>query len=130
RGYNNYAWFAALDRDSVFFVTRMKDNTDYGVVDAAPCPRAAPSGATRSSFSTNWPAKADPICSCVASRSGTRKRTLVFLTNHRSFAASTIAAIYQSRWQIELFFKALKQNLRIKTFVGTSPNALQIQIWT
>ncbi|SRR5581483_8627313 len=98
--------------------------------NAAPCPRAAPSGATRSSFSTNWPAKADPICSCVASRSGTRKRTLVFLTNHRSFAASTIAAIYQSRWQIELFFKALKQNLRIKTFVGTSPNALQIQIWT
>ena len=58
------------------------------------------------------------------------KRTLVFLTNHRGFAASTIAAIYRQRWQIELFFKALKQNLRIKTFVGTSPNALQIQIWT
>ena len=54
----------------------------------------------------------------------------MFLTNHRGFAASTIAAIYRQRWQIELFFKALKQNLRIKTFVGTSPNALQIQIWT
>jgi len=54
----------------------------------------------------------------------------VFLTNHRGFAASTIAAIYRQRWQIELFFKALKQNLRIKTFVGTSSNALQIQIWT
>jgi IS4 transposase len=54
----------------------------------------------------------------------------VFLTNHRGFAASTIAAVYRQRWQIELFFKALKQNLRIKTFVGTSPNALQIQIWT
>src|SRR5207245_10940669 len=51
-------------------------------------------------------------------------------TNHRGFAASTIAAIYRQRWQIELFFKALKQNLRIKTFVGTSSNALQIQIWT
>jgi IS4 transposase len=58
------------------------------------------------------------------------QRTLVFLTNHRHFAASTIARIYKSRWQIELFFKALKQNLRIKTFVGTSPNALQTQIWT
>ena len=54
----------------------------------------------------------------------------MFLTNHRRFAASTIAAIYHQRWQIELFFKALKQNLRIKTFVGTSANALQIQIWT
>jgi hypothetical protein len=60
----------------------------------------------------------------------TQQRTLVFLTNHRGFAASTIAAIYRQRWQIELFFKALKQNLRIKTFVGTSSNALQIQIWT
>jgi IS4 transposase len=60
----------------------------------------------------------------------TQQRTLVFLTNHRGFAASTIAAVYRQRWQIELFFKALKQNLRIKTFVGTSPNALQIQIWT
>ena len=54
----------------------------------------------------------------------------MFLTNHRGFAASTIAAVYRQRWQIELFFKALKQNLRIKTFVGTSSNALQIQIWT
>jgi Transposase DDE domain len=55
---------------------------------------------------------------------------VVFLTNYRGFAASTIAVVYRQRWQIELFFKALKQNLRIKTFVGTSPNALQIQIWT
>lgn len=60
----------------------------------------------------------------------TQQRTLVFLTHHRHFAASTIAAIYHQRWQIELFFKALKQNLRIKTFVGTSANALQIQVWT
>ena len=59
-----------------------------------------------------------------------QQRTLVFLTNHRHFAASTIAAIYRQRWQIELFFKALKQNLRIKTFVGTSSNALQVQVWT
>ena len=52
------------------------------------------------------------------------------LTNHLEFAASTIAAIYRERWQIELFFKALKQNLKIKTFVGTSANAVRIQIWT
>jgi len=55
---------------------------------------------------------------------------LVFLTNHLTFGATTIAAIYKDRWQIELFFKALKQNLKIKTFVGTSANALKVQVWT
>ncbi|MDH3772296.1 MAG: transposase [Nitrospirota bacterium] len=55
---------------------------------------------------------------------------LVFLTNHHGLGASTIAAIYKDRWQIELFFKALKQNLKIKTFVGTSANAVKTQIWT
>ena len=55
---------------------------------------------------------------------------LVFLTNHLDFGATTIAAIYKDRWQIELFFKALKQNLKIKTFVGTSANAVKTQIWT
>ncbi len=57
-------------------------------------------------------------------------RELVFLTNHMGFAASTVAAIYKKRWQIELFFKALKQNLHVKTFVGTSENAVKTQIWT
>ncbi len=52
------------------------------------------------------------------------------MTNHLDFGATTIAAIYKERWQIELFFKALKQNLRVKTFVGTSANALKTQIWT
>lgn len=54
----------------------------------------------------------------------------MLLSNHLDFGATTIAAIYKDRWQIELFFKALKQNLRVKTFVGTSANALKIQIWT
>jgi len=55
---------------------------------------------------------------------------LVLLTNHLQFGATTIADIYKDRWQIEVFFKALKQNLKIKSFVGTSPNAIYIQIWT
>ncbi len=54
---------------------------------------------------------------------------LVFLTNHLTLAAATIAAVYKQRWQIELFFKALKQSLRVKTFVGTSANALKTQLW-
>jgi IS4 transposase len=59
-----------------------------------------------------------------------KNETLVFLTNQLTFGATTIGAIYKDRWQIELFFKALKQNLKIKTFVGTSANALKVQIWT
>ena len=59
-----------------------------------------------------------------------QKRELAFLTNHMGFAASTVAAIYKERWQVELFFKALKQNLKVKTFVGTSENAVRTQIWT
>ena len=58
------------------------------------------------------------------------EQEIVLLTNHLKFGANTLSAIYKDRWEIELFFKALKQNLKIKTFVGTSENALYIQIWT
>ncbi len=58
------------------------------------------------------------------------ERRITLLASHLDFGASTISAIYKDRWQIELFFKAIKQNLKIKTFVGTSENALLIQIWT
>ena len=132
RGYADYDWFASLHAEGVFFVTRMKDNADYGVVERRPVPEH---GAVR---------RDEIIFLYKAARRGNRdlflrrievwdedqQRGIVFLTNHRAFAASTIAAIYRQRWQIELFFKALKQNLRIRTFVGTSSNALQIQIWT
>jgi len=59
-----------------------------------------------------------------------KEEEIVLITNHLRFGANTIAAIYKDRWQIEIFFKALKQNLKVKTFVGTSENALFIQIWT
>jgi hypothetical protein len=59
-----------------------------------------------------------------------KKETITLLTNHLTFGSTTIAAIYKDRWQIEIFFKTIKQNLRVKTFVGTSPNALKTQIWT
>jgi len=57
-------------------------------------------------------------------------QVIVIVTNHPSFGSTTIASIYRDRWQIEIFFKTIKQNLRIKTFVGTSSNAVMIQIWT
>jgi hypothetical protein len=59
-----------------------------------------------------------------------KQTTLVFLTNHRGFGATTIAAIYKDRWKVGLFFKAITQNLKIKTFLGTSANAVHMQIWT
>jgi IS4 transposase len=57
-------------------------------------------------------------------------KTIVLITNNVKLEASTLAQVYQDRWEIEVFFRALKQNLRIKTFVGTSANAVHIQIWT
>ena len=59
-----------------------------------------------------------------------KQESIVFLTNLLAFGATTIAAIYKDRWQVELFFKAIKQNLKIKTFVGTSANAVKTQVWT
>jgi IS4 transposase len=58
------------------------------------------------------------------------EQVIVLLTNHLEFGATMNAAIYKDRWQIEIFFKTIKQNLKIKTFVGTSANALLIQMWT
>jgi hypothetical protein len=132
RGYADYDWFASLDADGVFFVTRMKDNADYGVVERRP---VSEHGAVRRDeviflYKAAHTGNYDLFLRRIEVWDEEQQRGVVFLTNHRGFAASTIAAVYRRRWQIELFFKALKQNLRIKTFVGTSPNALQIQIWT
>jgi hypothetical protein len=132
RGYADYDWFASLDADGVFFVTRMKDNADYGVVECRPVPEH---GAVRRDqiiflYKAARRGNYDLFLRRIEVWDEEQQRSVVFLTNHRGFAASTIAAIYRQRWQIELFFKALKQNLRIRTFVGTSCNALQIQIWT
>ena len=59
-----------------------------------------------------------------------KQRSFTFLTNQFEFAATTISAIYKDRWKVELFFKAIKQNLKIKTFLGTNANAVKTQIWT
>ena len=78
--------------------------------------------------------KAQKDCPCLLRRvvvwDAVNEREIVLLTNLLEFGSTTIAAIYKDRWEIELFFKALKQNLKVKSFVGTSENALRIQIWT
>src|SRR6058998_572670 len=134
RGYVDYAWFGRLTAQDVFFVTRLKESAAYKVVET----RAAPAGGKglvlRDEVIRLTGQGASDKCPHQLRRievyDEETERIFVFLSNHLSFGATTIAAIYKDRWQIELFFKALKQNLKIKTFVGTSANALKVQVWT
>jgi Domain of unknown function (DUF4372)/Transposase DDE domain len=132
RGYVDYAWFGHLTVDGVFFVTRLKDNALYHVVERRRPPER--SLVQRDEVIRLTGVAAETKCPHDLRRVEVYDRekdeTLVFLTNQLAFGATTIAAIYKDRWQIELFFKALKQNLKIKTFVGTSANALKVQVWT
>ena len=132
RAYNVYEQFSAWIGQGIFFVTRMKDNAVYKVVKRLKVPQ------NRNILSDQLVrltgAKGQDKCPHVLRRvvvwDELNERKIVLLTNHLEFGATTIADIYKSRWQIELFFKALKQNLKVKTFVGVSENALRIQIWT
>jgi hypothetical protein len=131
RAYIDYELWAKWHTQGVFFVTRLRHDLDIEVLS--------------SSTPSHGPVIQDDLIR-LASRWGQRDcpfplrritvwneetdELIVLLTNHRGFAASTLARIYRQRWQIEVFFKTLKQHLKIKTFVGTSENALRIQIWT
>jgi hypothetical protein len=132
KGYIDYELFWKWTEGGVFFVTRQKDNARYKVLEEKPIP-------------TNRNVLVDQIIELEGFYSHQKypgllrrlevwdeenEKVIVLLTNHMTFGSTTIAAIYKDRWQIEIFFKTIKQNLRIKTFVGTSPNALMIQIWT
>ena len=132
RGYNDYRLFAKWTEAGVFFVTRMKDNAQFEVIEEREPPQNR--RILRDQTIELSGAGAHEKCPhrlrrIEAVREDTGE-TLVFLTNHHGLGASTIAAIYKDRWAVELFFKALKQNLKIKTFVGTTANAVKTQIWT
>jgi hypothetical protein len=131
RGYNDYLWFTELTLFDVGFVTRMKEASLYDVIESR-TPQGQ--GIRRDEIitvRTKHPEVDDkPVRLRRIEFVDSEGKEFVFLTNRLDLAAVTIAEIYRQRWQIELFFKAIKQNLRIKTFVGTSENALHIQIWT
>lgn len=131
RGFLDFSWFAELTRAGVYFVTRLRVDARYRVVERRPVPQHRGILADQLIRFHAWdsPQKYPERLRRVVYRPSDGER-LEFLTNHLSLGASTVARIYRDRWQIELFFKALKQNLRVKTFVGTSANALHIQIWT
>jgi IS4 transposase len=115
----------------VGFVTRLKDSAEYGVVSELPVPEGG--NIVRDEvilLTAQQELGQEALLRRIEVWVDEKQETMVFLTNDRKLAAATIAAIYKERWQIELFFKALKQSMKIKTFVGTSENAVQTQIWT
>jgi hypothetical protein len=132
RAYNDYKMFARWTEGGVFFVTRMKDNAIYEVVERKRLPinRNILSDEIIRLTGVKAAEKCPHLLRRVVVWDPDNEREIVLLTNHLKFGATTIADIYKDRWQIELFFKALKQNLKIKSFIGTTENALRIQIWT
>ena len=131
RGYEDHNWWRKLTAGDVRFVSRLKDSTNYVIVEERP---ASPDPTVIRDEVILLASEKEPDKPMRLRRVEVwveqKKDTLAFVTNDLQLAASTIAAIYKDRWQIELFFKAIKQSLRIKTFIGTSENAVQTQIWT
>ena len=130
KAYVDYKWLRSLQDKGVWFVTRAKRNIDYVVVG-----QHVAKG--KGILSDEHIALQGPLTKTyypdelrlIRFHDDERNKTLVFLTNNYKLAASTIAQIYKSRWQIELFFKWIKQNLKIKSFLGTSKNAVLTQVW-
>src|ERR1022692_4582551 len=132
RGYIDYEWFRELTQEEVYFVTRMKEKAVYEVKEELQVPQ------------NSHVVRDQIICFPRLKREGEepvlfrrveiwdaeKQEAIVFLCNLLAFGATTIAAIYKDRWQVELFFQALQQTLKIKTSVGTSANAVRTQVWT
>ncbi len=131
RGYVDFERLYAMHQAGAFFVTRAKAGMDARRVYSAPSDRA--SGVIcdqRIKLNGFYSAKNYPEhLRRVRFKDPESGKTLVFLTNNTTLPALTIAALYKSRWQVELFFKWIKQHLRIKRFLGNSENAVKTQIW-
>jgi len=132
RGYVDYDLFDYWTGEGVWFVTRAKRNMAYRVVKKRKVSGRGDVLCDEEIEFTGYDAshKCPHRLRRIVVWDEDNQREIVLLTNHMDFAASTISMIYKDRWQIESFFKAIKQNLKIKTFVGTSENAVKIQIWT
>ena len=130
RGYTDYELYARWIDRGVYFVSRLRANAVFEVLDEREVPHGGTILKDQTIRLTGEPQKCPHLLRRIEALREDTGEILVFVTNHYRLAASSIAAIYKDRWQIELFFKALKQNLKIKTFVGTSANAVKTQIWT
>ena len=129
-GYTDYAWYAQLTAQKIFFVTRQKSNARYRVLAQRPGKVALGLVSDETIRLTGAKSREcpKPLRRIVYQDPKTDK-VYVFLTNHFRLAAKTIADIYKERWQIEIFFRWIKQNLKIKAFIGNSENAVMSQIY-
>jgi hypothetical protein len=132
KGYTDFSLFAGWNGEGVYFITRQKENAAYAVVEERFVPKNRDILKDQIIVLTGYAAKKKypHRLRRIEAWDLESAETVVLLTNHLAFGATTIASAYKDRWQIEIFFKTIKQNLRIKTFVGTSANALKTQIWT
>ena len=130
RGYTDYAWYNQRNNNDISFVTRLKTNARYRVIERRTVLKTKGLTCAQTIELTGARAKDAP--------SGLRRMGYKdadtgihypLMTNHVTLTASTIADIYKARWQIELFFKWIKQNLKVKSFLGASKNAVMTQIW-
>ena len=130
RGYTDYALYSRWIDTGVYFVSRLRANAKFQVIEERRPAQGILKDQTIRLTDRYTREKCRHVLRRVEALHEDTGEILVFVTNHHRLAASSIAAIYKDRWQIELFFKALKQNLKIKTFIGTSANAVRTQIWT
>lgn len=132
RGYIDYGLFAKWTAQGVFFVTRLKNKSLIEVVKELPVNAGSNVIGDCLVRLTGYlvKKKCPDLLRIVVVWDEKNQNHTSFLTNLLDFEAETIGEIYRDRWEIELFFKTLKQRLKVKTFIGTSANALKIQIWT
>ena len=131
RGYVDFARLYVLHQAGAFFVTRAKSNIDAHRVYSAPTDRSTGIICDQTISLDGFYTRQDypELLRRIRFKDPESGKTLVFITNNFSLPAATICALYKSRWQVELFFKWIKQHLRIKQFYGTSENAVKTQIW-
>ncbi len=131
RGYLDFARLYAIEQAQAFFVIRAKDRLNYCRLHSHPVARATGLRSDQTiSLTGFYSAKAYPDkLRRVRFYDVEQARALVFLTNHFGLPALTVSRLYCLRWRVELFFKWIKQHLRIKAFYGTSPNAVRTQLW-
>ena len=131
KGYTDYAWYKRLTEKGICFVTRQRKNADYGVIEPREVNKEK--GLTCNQTIRLQGALPQEIGVAPLRRIGYRDpesgKHYVFLTNIFHLSAKTIVDIYKERWQIELFFKWIKHNLKIKSFLGNSKNAVRTQIY-
>ena len=130
KGYNSYKWHNTLTEQGVFFVTRLRRNAKYRVLERRSVNKVqgVTSDQTIEYQSNDDGSTALMPIRRIGYRDAVTGKHYEFVTNHFAWSAKTVADIYQQRWQVELFFKWIKQNLKIKAFLGTSENAVMTQI--